>query len=130
MTEGSRHDYQWDQEKLGYHVTTDGKPIHFYPAKSQFNRSEADEAAKTHARKLHTDEVKAARANHEHDIQMNKPLSEVEKRWAELDKKLIHSVRHGGEFTDDDHNKYQLYGGAVRKSLLNHSHPAMEHRKK
>jgi ribosomal protein L20 len=136
MTEASkwgRHDYEWDQEKMGYHVTTDGKRTeHFYPAKSQFNRSEADSAAKKHAQSLHVAEVNADRNAREHSYQMDKPLSEVEKRWVDLDRKLVAHVNSKGAnaMTDDELNKYTSYGQAVRKSLLNHTHPAMAHRKR
>ena len=58
---------------------------------------------------------------------MNKPLSELEKQWLELDKKLQHYFKNKGNaepFTDEELKKYKSYGEIVRKSLRDRTHPA------
>jgi hypothetical protein len=125
----NKYDYEWDQNHSGYHVTKNGQRVKdaFYKAKSQFDRGEADTSAKKHAQKLKTDEISAERNAREHDVQINKPLSEIEKRWVNLQKKLVMGAKKQGPgLNDDELKKYSSYGSIVRKSLRDGSHPALK----
>lgn len=121
LDEANKYDYEWDNDNLGYHVTKNGERVKdgFHKAKSTFDRSAADESAKKHAQKLKVAEIKAEKEQRFNDVQMNKPLSEIEKRWVELHKR-VKTLNH------DELKKYVDYGQVVRKSLRDGSHPAVK----
>jgi hypothetical protein len=129
VNEANKYDYEWDEDKVGYHVTKNGNrvPDAFYKAKSLTSRSDADTAAKKHARRLDSEERSNAMKQREHDYQMNKPLSEIEKRWIDLHKKLhLAANKKGPMMTDDELKKYSSYGSVVRSSILNGTHPILK----
>lgn len=128
----STWDFAWDNARTGFYVTKNGQevPNTFNKAASTFDRSNAQELTKKQMVQLRSAEYSAAAAEKEHDAQINKPLSEIEKRWIELDKKLLRCIQTKTEMPQEDLDKYSRYGQIVRKSLLNHTHPAMSYREK
>lgn len=118
----------WRKVKYDFHrepdnwfvATADGKEIGRFQGKSQFDSSAAQEAAKKCINKHRSDAAAAHMAAADNAAQFEKPLSEIEKRWIMLYKKLYVDNVHGEE---KDYNNLSRWGEAVRKSIRAANHP-------
>jgi len=126
----SKWDFKWDDDRVGFYVTKDGVeiPDAFYKANSIFDRSSAQSSAKQHMIKLRTQEWNTQKDVDYKTNQYEKPLTDIEKSFIELDKQLIDAVKNKTKMNPNDLERYTLYGQYVRKSILDHTHPAMSYR--
>ncbi len=120
--------YHENDDDRGGHYTVhhNGKEISKHPF-TDFtkNAAPAFEAAKKHAITSHVADVNADDKKREHDYQHNKPLTDLEKRWVVLHKKLKNAVKTKEYMSDDELKKYSSYGEVVRKSLRDGTHKAL-----
>ena len=118
---GNVYDWEWDEKKMGFHTTVNGVSKKFFKAKGFFDRSEAQEAAKTHMMHLYGDSMAAKRAADEHHFQFEKPLSQLEKEWVELEKRFM-------KLNDKELDRWKslAHSGIIRKSLINGKHPEVK----
>jgi hypothetical protein len=127
----SVHYHENDDDRGGhYTVHHDGKEISKHPF-TDFtkNASPAYEAAKKHAITSHAADVNADNKQREHDYQHKKPLSDLEKEWLELDKKMVHHAQtKTGSFSDKESARWQSLGKIARKSLIDGTHVEASHR--
>ena len=117
---GNVHDYQWDEDRFGYFVTTNGKevPNGFFKAKSMFDRSDAQNQAQQMTFNLRSEATMAKQAKDKHFFQYEKPLSDLEKEWVELNNRFM-------KLNKQELDRWTSLGKAVvRRSLINGSHPA------
>jgi hypothetical protein len=126
LEERKKYDYVWDDETTSYTVTIDGLKTDFtYQAKSKWDRSAAELAAKRHIGQLKKLEYDQENAKRDAELQA-KPLSTGELRWLELHKKLIHHIKTKTVMPEKELNLYKDLGPVLRRSLLDGSHPAMK----
>lgn len=121
--EGNVYDFHWDAKREGFFVTINSKPVKdlFYKAKGIFDRSDAQEQAKKMMIKLVSDAIITHDKAKQHEYQYNKPLSDLEKEFADLETKFYNLE------LDDKGVKRWLdlaNSGIIRKSLLDKTHPA------
>ena len=100
----------------------DGEEIGRFEGKSRFDSGEASEAARKCTVQHRAAAINAEDKIREHEYQYNKPLSDVEKVWVELDNRFW-------TLTDDELAKWTRYSEAIRKSLSDGSHPACTRKK-
>jgi hypothetical protein len=115
------YDFHWDEKRFGYYVTVGGKEVEFFKAKGPFDRSGAQEQAERLIVKLYSEDHTAKRKADEYKYQYEKPLSNLEKEWVELQKRFM-------KLNDKELKRWeQLHqSGIIRKSLLDDSHPALK----
>lgn len=128
----TKWDFAWDNDRGGFYVTKNGEevPDSFHKAVSYFDRSGAQTNARKQANALRSAEITAEFKEREHHLEFDRPLTNLEQEWVELDKKLVRAVKKQDTMTDDELARYSKLGDIVRKSLINHEHPAMAHRPK
>jgi hypothetical protein len=119
-------DYRWDEDRCGYFVTIDGQDAEFFEAKSKWDRSSANDAAKKRSLKLRNEQIASIRQAEYLDIQLNKPLRPLELEWIELHKKLIAACNKQGEMSESEIFRYKQIAECVRKSILEGWHPAVK----
>ena len=118
---GNEIDFHWDDDRFGYYVTVNGQeiPDSFFKAKSQFDRIEAQEAAKKVMVQLRSDAAVKKRDEDYRRYQYDKPLTDLEKEWLELSKKF-----NSSELDNKGLDRWSRLGQEViRKSLHDGTHP-------
>lgn len=122
------HFHDNDEDRSGhYAVLHKGKEISKHSFKDiTKDAGAAYEAARKHAIQKHTADVNAENKQSEHDYQHKKPLSDLEKKWVEMHKKLINAVKTKEYMSDDELKRYISYGEIVRKSLRDGTHEAVK----
>lgn len=95
-------------------ATANGEVIGSFKTKSRWDAGEAQAAAKKAIVMHRSNAAVAKNAESDRKYQMEKPLSEIEKRWLLLYKKLYIDDQHGSE---DDYDKFGKYGSLVRSSI-------------
>jgi len=119
------YDFHWDGDREGYVATLNGEELGFHKAVSTWDRSDAQKAAKNQLVKHRMDK----HSKQAQDWQMNAPLTNLEKEWIALDKKLIATVRNKTEdFSDKELARYNGLAEVVRKSIINGTHPEASYR--
>lgn len=98
-------------------ATANGEEIGRFEGKNRFDSGEANEAAKKCIIQHRTAAINAEDKIREHEYQYNKPLTDVEKVWVELDNRFL-------ELNDAELAKWQRYAESIRKSLRDGTHPA------
>ena len=114
-----KYDFHWDNDRVGFATTVDGEEIGFFPAKSKFDRSAAQDAAKKLMYKTRGDARLADQKRREHEYQYNKPLSTLEVEWVALMKRFM-------SLNDKELDRWKKLNQVVRRSLHDGSHPAMK----
>ena len=112
-------DYAWDEARCGFATIVDGEEVGFFKAKSKFDRSAANDAAKKLALKYKVDAINADNAKREYEYQYVKPLSALEQEWAEMTIRFM-------TLNEKELARWQRLAEVVRKSLLNGTHPAVK----
>lgn len=112
-------DYAWDEARCGFATLVDGEEVEFFKAKSKFDRSAANDAAKKLAQKYKVDAINADNKKREHEYQYVKPLSALEQEWAEMTNRFM-------SLNDKELARWQRLGEVVRKSLIDGTHPAVK----
>lgn len=113
--------YDFHREPDNWFVATaDGKEIGRFQGKSQFDSGAAQEAAKKCIMKHRSDAASQHMAAANDAYQYEKPLSDIEKRWAMLYKKL-YIDRQQGE--PKDYDNLTRWAEVVRKSISAVQHP-------
>ena len=120
------YDYRWDEDKCGFFTTIDGVDQEFFPAKSKWDRSEANNKAKKASALARSNEVMAKRKEEDDAYQFDRPLTSLEIQWVELHKKLIAAANKRGEMTDQELSRYKQLQQVVRQSILYGTHPIMK----
>jgi hypothetical protein len=127
--EGNVYDFHWDQKRMGFYVSINGKPVKdlFYKAKGTFDRSGAQEQAQKMMIKLVSDAVQATDDARHHHNQYVKPLSDLEKEFVDLEKKF-----YKRELDEKGIQRWLDLGksGIIRKSLIDQTHPAVKKEQK
>lgn len=103
-------------------ATADGKEIGRFEGKSRFDSGEAQEAARKCIVQHRSAAINAEDEVREHYYQYEKPLTDLEQRWVEMDNRYM-------ELNDEELKKWLRYAEAIRKSLLNGTHPALTRRR-
>jgi hypothetical protein len=103
-------------------ATADGEEIGRFEGKSRFDSGEASEAARKCTVQHRAAAINAEDKIREHEYQYNKPLTDIEKAWVEMDNRFM-------ELNDAELNKWQRYSQSIRKSLIDGSHPACTRKK-
>jgi hypothetical protein len=98
-------------------ATADGKEIGRFEGKNRFDSGAASEAAKKCIVQHRAAAINAEDKIREHEYQYNKPLTDIEKAWVEMDNRFM-------ELSDAELTKWTRYSEAIRKSLSDGSHPA------
>ena len=98
-------------------ATANGEEIGRFEGKNRFDSGAANEAAKKCIVQHRAAAINAEDKIREHEYQYNKPLTDVEKVWVELDNRFM-------ELSDAEITKWTRYSEAIRKSLRDGSHPA------
>jgi plasmid maintenance system killer protein len=127
----SMHFHENDEDRGGhYSVHHDGKEIAKYPFTDiTKNVGPAHDAARKHIITKHAEDVNAENKQNEHDYQHKKPLSDLEKEWLHLDKKLVHHIQSkSGVFSDKERVRWESLGKIARKSLIDGTHAEASHR--
>ena len=114
-----KYDFHWDNDRVGFATTVDGEEIGFFPAKSKFDRSAAQDAAKKLMLTTRGNARLAAQQEREREYQYNKPLSNLELEWVSLMKRFM-------SLNDKELARWQNLNQVVRRSLHDGSHPAMK----
>ena len=104
-------------------ATADGKEIGRFEGKSRFDSGEAQEAARKCNLQHRAAAINAEDKIREHEYQYNKPLTEIEKRWVELDNRFM-------SLNTEELARWTRYSESIRKSLRDGSHPACTRNKK
>lgn len=122
------HFHDNDEDRSGhYTVLHKGKEISKHPFKDiTKDAGTAYEAAKKRAITSHAADVSADNKQREHDYQHKKPLTDLEKKWVEMHKKLKNAIKTKEYMSDDELKKYTSYGEVVRKSLRDGTHEAVK----
>lgn len=108
--------FAWDNDRVGFATIANGKEVGFFPAKSKFDRSGAQEQARKLAVKLRNEVLQADRERREHEYQYVKPLSQLEQEWAALHKRFM-------SLNDKELERWKQLGQVVRRSLHDETHP-------
>ena len=121
LKESADYDFHWDEGRFGYYVVANGEERGFFKAKSMFDRSEAQDAAKKLMFKIRSDDVVARQKADQYQYQYVKPLSDIEKEWVELEKRYM-------SLNDEELARWLRLGksGVVRKSMIDKTHPALK----
>lgn len=114
-----KYDFHWDNDRVGFATTVDGEEIGFFPAKSKFDRSAAQDAAKKLMYKTRGDARLADQQRREHEYQYNKPLSELEIEWVGMMKRFM-------SLNEKELARWQSLNQVVRRSLHDGTHPALK----
>ena len=131
MRANNKYSFAWDEERCGFSAIVYGGEVAFYPANSRWDRSSAQMQAIKHINNLRIAELNADLAQHEHDYQYNTPLSTVELKWIELDKKIVRFLKdkdQSAKLTNDEFKLYEIFGKTVRRSIIDGTHPVAEYR--
>ena len=120
------YDYRWDEGKCGFFTTIDGQDAEFFPAKSKWDRSDANNKAKRASIMARSNEVVAKRKAEEDDYQINRPLTDLEKQWVNLHRTLIAAANRRGDMSQDELARYKQLQQVVRQSILHGTHPIMK----
>jgi hypothetical protein len=118
-------DFLWDEDRLGFYVTHNGKELEFFKANGYFDRSGAQDSAQKLMFKLRGAAAMARKAREHHEYQYNKPLSDLEKEWVALDNRFMQLN------VDTELKRWEQLAdsGIIRKSLIDGSHPACTRKK-
>lgn len=98
-------------------VTADGAEIGRFEGKSRFDCGAANEAARKCIVQHRAAAINAEDEVREYQYQYEKPLTEIEKRWVELDNRFL-------SLNDEELTKWVRYAQSIRKSLSDGTHPA------
>ena len=126
-----KYDIRWDEDRCGFVSTKNGDEIAFFPAKSRWDRSEAQKQAALHGRQLQANEDRVIDMQREREIQYDKPLSVTELEWIELDKRIVRFLKdkdQSAKLTNDEFKLYEKLGQFVRRSIIDGTHPQASHR--
>lgn len=113
--------YEFHREPENWFVATaDGKEIGRFQGKSQFDSSAAQDAAKKCITLHRSNAAEQHNKDAENRYQYEKPLSDIEKRWLLLYKKLYIDNQHGD---DEDYRKFRDWAMIVRQSISQSQRP-------
>ena len=114
-----------------YIVSHKGREIGKHTYKHSFReQGPSFEAAKKQAIAADASDRKEQAVKDKHRHQYETPLSEIEKEWLQLDKKM-HSEAKSKTYslTDKDLKRYKQLGQIVRMSIIDGTHPDASYRK-
>lgn len=114
-----KFDFAWDNERVGFITTRDGEEIQFFPAKSKFDRSGAQDQAKRLALRMRNELIAADNRKREHEYQFERPLSKLEQEWAEMTNRFM-------SLSPQEVERWNQLMPAIRRSLQDGTHPAVK----
>jgi hypothetical protein len=109
-------------------ATADGEEIGRFEGKSKWDSGEAQKQAEQCVNKHRGAAIMKQDKENAHRYQMDKPLSQLEKEWLELDKRMIHGLQTKNLISDKEHARWEQLAPVIRKSLISGEHPAAAHR--
>jgi hypothetical protein len=109
-------------------ATADGVEIGRFEGKSKWDSGDAQKQAEQCVNKHRGEAIVKQDKENAHRYQMDKPLSQLEKEWLELDKRMIHGLQTKNLISDTEHARWEQLAPVIRKSLISGEHPAAAHR--
>ena len=116
----TKYDFHRIPETNIFVATANGEEIGRFEGKSKFDSSAAQDAAKKCITAHRGAAVKKEQDANEYQHQFVKPLSDTEKKWMQMHKKLYIDNIRGDE---KDYDLYGRYAEVVRKSISRATNP-------
>jgi hypothetical protein len=110
----TKYDFHRIPETNTFVATANGEEIGRFEGKSKFDSGAAQDAAKKCITAHRSEAVKKEQDASEYQYQFVKPLSDTEKKWLQMHKRLYVDNIRGDE---KDYDLYGRYAEVVRKSI-------------